>query len=67
MKLDKWFDFLMAFNMLRCETFTASVNREIILANSSVEVKGKIHPGGTRALEGLVISFLICSENRFFY
>lgn len=67
MKLDKWHDFILAFNMLSCKTFSTSVNREIILANYSLVLKGKIHPGGTRTLEGLLISFLISSANRFFY
>lgn len=40
MKLDKWFNFILAFSMIRYETFSASLNGEIILANSSVEVKG---------------------------
>lgn len=66
MKWAKWLDFILALNMLSCKTFSASVNREITLANSSVEGKGIIHPGGTRTLEGLLISFLIYSENRFF-
>lgn len=44
MKLDKWLDFILAFNMLSCKTFSTSVNREIILANYSLVLKGKIHP-----------------------
>lgn len=65
-EIKKWLYFILAFYMLGCKTFSASVSREIILANYWVEVKSKIHPGGTRTLEGPLISFLIYSENRFF-